>query len=370
MPYPEIPFVDIARQHARLRAPLAAAIEEVLDSCCFIGGGQVEGFERAFAAHCEVSHCVSMSNGTDALWIALMALEIGPGDEVITSATSFFATAEAIGLTGAVPVFCDVNERATLDVDKLGALTTARTKAILPVHLYGLPADMDAILDFARKRRLWVIEDCAQAAGARYRGRRVGGIGDIGCFSFYPTKNLGAMGDAGAITTNDGALATRCRMLANHGALSRYQHFVTGTNSRLDALQASVLRVKLQYLDAWNAERADIAQYYRALLAEAPVELIPAGPEYDHAHHLFVVRVAQRNAVLAALRNAGIGADIHYPAALPMLPVYRTRGFEAADYPKACRHAATALSLPIFPGLHMDEIRRVAAAVLAALQPQ
>jgi dTDP-4-amino-4,6-dideoxygalactose transaminase len=273
-------------------------------------------------------------------------------------------------LAGAVPVFCDINEHATLDVDKLGALTTARTKAILPVHLYGLPADMDAILDFARKRRLYVIEDCAQAAGARYRGRRVGGIGDVGCFSFYPTKNLGAMGDAGAITTNDGTLATRCRMLANHGGLSRYQHLITGTNSRMDALQANILRVKLQHLDSWNAERAEIAQYYYALFAEAPVELIRAGLECQHAHHLFVIRVAQRDAVLVALRNAGVGADIHYPAALPMLPVYSARGFDSADYPQACRHAATAMSLPIFPGMQMDEIRRVSAAVEAALQPQ
>jgi dTDP-4-amino-4,6-dideoxygalactose transaminase len=363
-----IPLVDIARQHAPLRAELRGVVENVFRSGCFIGGAYVEAFEQEFAEYCGATHCVALGNGTDALWIALLALGVGPGDEVITSAISFFATAEAIGLAGATPVFCDINSNhATLDTTRLESLTTAKTKAIIAVHLYGLPADMDEITSFARSRDLYVIEDCAQAAGAKYRNRGVGTLGHIGCFSFYPSKNLGAMGDAGAITTNDAQLATRCRMLANHGGLHKYQHLMVGTNSRLDALQAGFLSIKLQHLDAWNAQRFAIAEQYRELFAEGPIEVIQSGAEHGHVNHLFVVRVAERDGVLAALREAGIGADVHYPEALPMLPVYSDRRFDPADFPIACNHASTALSLPIFPGMREQEIERVASKLVSVV---
>jgi dTDP-4-amino-4,6-dideoxygalactose transaminase len=226
---------------------------------------------------------------------------------------------------------------------------------------------MDEIGNFAKSRGLYVIEDCAQAAGARYRNRRVGTLGHIGCFSFYPTKTLGAMGDAGAITTNDQQLAMRCRMLANHGGLHKYEHLMLGTNSRMDALQAGFLRIKLKHLDAWNSQRCAIAEQYRELLAEGPIELIQSGAVYGHVNQLFVVRVAQRDAVLAALRKAGIGVDVHYPTPLPMLPAYNNRGFDRDDFPIACNHASTALSLPIFPGMREREVQRISVQLLSAL---
>jgi len=368
MSEPQIPLVDIQRQHAPLRAELMSLVDDVFRSSRFVGGIHVEAFEQEFAAYCGALHCITLGNGTDALWIALLALGIGAGDEVITTATSFFATAEAIGLSGATAVFCDINnDLATLDVSCLDSLITTKTKAIIPVHLYGLPAEMDEIGNFARSQGLYIIEDCAHAAGARYRNRRVGTLGHIGCFSFYPTKNLGAMGDAGAIITNDQQLATRCRMLANHGGLHKYEHLMLGTNSRMDALQAGFLRAKLRHLDAWNSQRCAIAEQYRELLAEGPIELIQSGTGYGHVNHLFVVRVAKRDGILAALRQAGIGVDVHYPTPLPMLPAYSDRGFDRADFPIACKHASTTLSLPIFPGMREREVQRVSAQLLSAL---
>ncbi len=362
-----VPLVNLNSQHAPLRRELIEFFEVLLSDGQFIGGDHVAQFEQDFAGFNEVEHCVSLANGTDALWIALRALGIGPGDEVITSAVSFFATAEAITLAGATPVFCDVDaDTVMLNPGAFEAAISERTKAVIPVHIYGKAAPMEAILDIAKRRGLAVVEDCAQAAGARYRGQRVGSLGTIGCFSFYPSKNLGAIGDAGAITCNDAELARQCRMIANHGALAKYQHLISGCNSRMDALQAGVLTMKLPHLDGWNSERREIASMYRRLLSPERIEQVQVGDDDSHIYHLFVVRVRNRDRVMDVLRNAGIGVDVHYPAALPMLPMYRDRGFAAVDYPVACRHASMALSLPIYPGMRPAEVEFVAETLNAA----
>lgn len=369
-PRPPVPMLDLTRQHEPLMAELRGAVDRVLADGAFVGGPEVAAFEAELAAWHGVPHCLGVANGTDAVAIALRALGVGPGDEVVTTALSFFATAEAVCMAGATPVFCDVDPRtANLDAARLGGLVTPRTRAIVPVHLYGRPADMDAVLAAAGRHGLPVVEDCAQAIGATWRGRPVGTLGDAGCLSFYPSKNLGALGDAGAILTRDPALAGRCRALANHGGLAKYEHEVVGVNSRLDALQAAVLRVKLPHLAGWNAARADLARRYRERLAGLPVELPEAPPgAAGHAHHLFVARVAGgRGQVLADLRAAGVAAEVHYPDALPLVPALAHLGCRPADFPHARDHAARCLSLPLFPGMRDDEVDRVVATLAACL---
>lgn len=361
-----VPMLDLARQHAPLAGELRVAIDRVLAGGAFVGGPEVAAFEAELAAWHGVPHCLGVANGTDAVAIALRALGVGPGDEVLTTALSFFATAEAVCMAGATPVFCDIDPRtANLDADLLDGLVTPRTRAIVPVHLYGRPADMDAVLAAAGRHGLAVVEDCAQAIGATWRGRPVGTLGDAGCLSFYPSKNLGALGDAGAILTRDPVLAGRCRALANHGGLAKYEHEVVGVNSRLDALQAAVLRVKLPHLAGRNAARADLARRYRERLAGLPVELPGTA---GHAHHLFVIRVVGgRDQVLADLRAAGVMAEVHYPDALPLVPALAHLGCRPADFPHARDHAARCLSLPLFPGMRDDEVDRVVAALGACL---
>jgi len=353
-------MVDLSRQHRALRREVDKAIEGVLRSGAFVGGHHVESFERSFAEYCGAAHCIGVGNCTDALTIALKALGIGAGDEVIVPATSFFATAEAVSNSGARVRFCDIDwSTCNIDPNELRRLITANTKAIVPVHLYGQPADMNAIMTIAKEHGLRVVEDCAQAVGARYGGARVGTIGDIGCFSFYPSKNLGALGDAGAIVTNDADLADACRRLANHGGLKRYSHDVIGYNSRLDAIQAAVLSVKLPYVDEWNRQRAEIAKRYRTALTE--VEHLAVAAERVHVYHLYVVRTDRRDAVLESLRRDGIAADVHYPTALPCLAPYRADADrEPEAFPHARKHAARALSVPIFPYMTEAEIERIA----------
>jgi dTDP-4-amino-4,6-dideoxygalactose transaminase len=369
---PPLPLLDLARQHGPLRDELRAAVDRVLDGGAFVGGPEVEAFEAEFAAWHGGGgrRCVGVGNGTDAIAVALRALGIGAGDEVVTTAVSFFATAEAVGMAGATPVFCDVDPAtANLDAALLDGLVTPRTRAVVPVHLYGQPCDMDGVLAVARRRGLAVVEDCAQAAGAAWRGRKVGTIGDLGCFSFYPSKNLGALGDAGAILTADAGLAARCRRLANHGGLRKYEHAVVGANSRLDAVQAAALRVKLPRLEGWNAQRAALAARYRERLAGLPVEPLATAPGAGHAHHLFVVRVPGRDGVLAALRRAGVMADVHYPEPIPFVPAYAGLGLDPASFPRARAHAAACLSLPLFPGMRDDEVDRVVSALAACPAP-
>jgi dTDP-4-amino-4,6-dideoxygalactose transaminase len=365
---PIIPLVALDRQHAPLREAILTAVAAIVDGGGFVGGPEVEAFEAEFAAYLGRRSCVGVANGTDALAMALEALGIGRGDEVIVPAMSFFATAEAVSLAGATPAFCDVDPgTANLDVEAAAARITPRTRAILVVHLYGQPADMDPILALAERHGLAVVEDCAQAQGARYKGRAAGAMGDVAAFSFYPSKNLGALGDAGALVTDDPQLARRCRMLANHGGMRRYEHLVVGHNSRLDALQAAVLRLKLKHLDRWNAERRVAAALYRERLEGAPLELPGELPEVEHAQHLLVVRVRERERVRTALRDRGVLAEVHYPDALPFVPAYAELGHAPAEFPVAVRHARDCLSLPIFPGMRAEEVHRVADVLLEAL---
>lgn len=369
-PPPPVPLLDLARQHAPLREELRAAVDRVLSAEAYVGGPEVEAFEAELAAWHGVPHAVGVANGTDAIVVALKALGIGPGDEVVTTALSFFATAEAISLAGATPVFCDVDPRtANLNTTLLDGLVTKRTRAIVPVHLYGHPVDMDAVRSTAEQHGLLVVEDCAQAIGATWRGRRVGTFGDLACLSFYPSKNLGAFGDAGAVLARDPDLARRCRVLANHGGLSKYEHEVVGLNSRLDALQAAVLRVKLPHVGRWTAERAALARLYRERLEDLSVEQLATRNEAGHAHHLLVARVppGERDHVLAAMRAAGVMADVHYPQALPLVPAYAALGHRPEDFPHAADHAARCLTLPLFPGMRADEVERVCATLAECL---
>jgi dTDP-4-amino-4,6-dideoxygalactose transaminase len=366
--YMKIPLINLRRQHDVIKNEIFGAITQVVTESAFIGGPYVAAFEREFASYCSASHCIGVANGTDALTIALMALGIGAGDEVITTACSFFATVEAISRAGAKPVFCDIDScTANIDPELIEAHITPATRAIIPVHLYGQAADMDPILELARRHGSYVIEDCAQAAGALYKGKRVGSLGDIGCFSFYPSKNLGGMGDGGAIVTNSEDWALRCRILANHGGVQKHEHRVEGFNSRLDGLQAAVLSIKLCYLDEWNAQRRHLASRYTRLLAEGRLETLGCIEAAEHIYHLYAVRIENRDRVLEALREAGIGADVYYPTALPFLAPYRSRGYTPDDFPKAYRHAQTTLSLPIFPLMEPAEVEQAAERLLAIL---
>lgn len=363
-----VPLVDLRRQHDPLRRQLRELLDDVLDSQAFIGGKWVVEFERAFADYCGAPFCVGVANGTDALAIVMRALGVGAEHEVITTAISFFATAEAICEVGATPVFCDVDDGiANINVSLIERCITSRTRAILPVHLYGQPADMRAIVELAEAFDLYVIEDCAQAAGARYLGRRVGTLGHAGCYSFYPSKNLGGLGDGGAIVTSDEDLARRCRILANHGGTRKYEHVVVGGNSRLDALQAGALHLKLRYLDYWNEQRRAVATAYEERLQDEAVCFLAALAGTEPVHHLTVVQVPQRDRVLEYLRSVGVGADIHYPQPLPFLPALGHLASARAGFPNAAAHAATTLTLPNFPGMRADEIDYVVDAVMAGL---
>lgn len=357
-----IPLVDLKAQYETIKDELDPVIADVLSTSAFIGGPYVSAFEEAFAAFCGVGHCVGVGNGTDALFLALKVLGIGPGDEVITAANSFIATSEAITLTGARVVFADIDPRTyNIDVQKIEGNITPKTKAIIPVHLYGQPADMDPIGAIARKHNLRVIEDAAQAHGAEYKGRRIGSIGDMACFSFYPGKNLGAYGDGGAIVTNDGDLALRARKLANHGRVSKYDHDVEGVNSRLDGLQAAILHVKLKHLDEWTEKRRRAAYLYNDLLSGTPLQTPVEMENVRAVYHLYVVRTANgvREKLIDHLGQHGISTGIHYPIALPNLKAYSHRNFGAEDYPCATKASGEILSLPMYPELTEAQIRRI-----------
>jgi dTDP-4-amino-4,6-dideoxygalactose transaminase len=359
-----IPFLDLRAAYLELRSEIDVAVARVLDSGWYIGGGEVSSFEADFAAYCEAAHCVGVGNGLDALELALRALEIGPGDEVIVPSNTYIATWLAISAVGAVPVPVEPDP-ATHNIDpaRIEAALTPRSRAILPVHLYGQPADLDPILALARSRGLAVVEDAAQAHGARYKGRRIGGHGDIVCWSFYPGKNLGALGDGGAVTTNDEALAQRVRMLGNYGSRQKYINEIRGENSRLDPVQAAILRVKLAHLDAWNDRRRAIADRYRAALASRGL-VLPHVPDWaEPAWHLFVVRSPERDALQARLGAAGVQTLIHYPVPPHMQAAYADAGFAPDDLPLARRLADEVLSLPIGPHLSVEGAERVGIQV-------
>ncbi len=366
-PSPTLPLVDLKAQYEALAPEVEAAIQRVLGRADFILGEDLRRFEEEFAGFCGTGFAFGCASGTDALHLACRALDIGPGDEVIVPAFTFVATALGVSLTGARPVLVDADpQTALLDLAAVEAAITPETRAIMPVHLYGQCVDMDPLLDLAASAGVHVIEDAAQAHGARYRGKRAGSLGTLGCFSFYPGKNLGAYGDGGAVTTGDPALAEKLTLLRNWGSRKKYHHEEMGLNSRLDTLQAAVLRVKLRYLDQWNAARRERAgEYDRALGGIAGVELTATAA--DSVYHLYVVRVADRDAVLGRLHQAGIQAGIHYPFAVHELGAYRWLGYETGSFPVAENWARRCLSLPIYAELPRQAADRAAAVLAEAL---
>ncbi len=360
-----IPFVDLRAANAEVRAELDAAWQRVIASGWWVLGPEVEAFEAEFAAYCGATHCVGVGNGLDALTLILRALGIGRGDEVLVPSNTYIATWLAATHAGATPVPVEpCADTYNLDPARLESAITPRTRAILPVHLYGQPADMAAIVAIARRHGLAVIEDAAQAHGARCRGARVGTLANAAAFSFYPTKNLGAVGDAGAVVTDDGDLAGRVRALRNYGARERYRHELPGVNSRLDELQAALLRVKLARLDAWNGCRRDAAARYRSLLADEPAVVLPqVAPWADPVWHLFVVRLAKRDAVRARLEAEGIAALVHYPVPPHRQPAYAELGWERGSLPIGERLHDEVLSLPLWPQIGEADQERVVAAL-------
>lgn len=360
----KIPFVDLARQHRNLDKEISAAMSRVMENGSFILGEEVAQFEAEFAAFCQVNHCVGLDNGTSALELALRAYQIGPGDEVITAANTFIATVSAIVSTGARPVLVDIDPRTYhLDISAVAQAVTSRTRAIIPVHLYGQPVEMDPLLEIARAKKLRVIEDAAQAHGAIYRERRVGSLGDAACFSFYPAKNLGAYGDGGALVTNDYRVAETVCMLRNYGQSRKYEHKFMAYNRRLDALQAAVLRVKLPKLEKWNEFRGQHAAHYRQLLAGTPLLLPEVREEASHVYHLYVVRTEWRDELRANLVARGIETGIHYPIPIHLQESCRNLGYKPGDFPQTEQCAAGILSLPIFPELTVEQITYVSEAI-------
>jgi dTDP-4-amino-4,6-dideoxygalactose transaminase len=361
-----VPFVDLKAQYESIKPEIDAAMAAVIDEAAFVGGRFVKAFEHDFAEYCGVGHCVGVANGTDALFIALKTLGVGPGDEVITAANTFIATAEAIRMAGAKVVFVDIDPRTcNIDVNRIAEKITAMTKAIIPVHLYGQPADMDPICDLARQHGWYIVGDAAQAHGATYRGRPVAQTADITCFSFYPGKNLGAYGDAGALVTDNAVWAATARMFANHGRTTKYDHDFEGVNSRLDGLQAAILSVKLRHLDDWTERRRAIAYRYTKALEGLDVVTPAELEEVRAVYHLYVVRVpaGARERLQTFLTAAGISTGIHYPIALPYLNAYRYLNHTERDFPEAFTAASEYLSLPMFPELTEEQVARVAARI-------
>ncbi|NIM03356.1 aminotransferase class I/II-fold pyridoxal phosphate-dependent enzyme [bacterium] len=355
-----MPLVDLKRQYLSIKKEIDGAIQEVIDKSAFIMGENVQGFENEFAKFCGVKYGVGTSSGTTALHLALVAWGIKQGDEVITVPYTFIATTEAISQTGAKVVFVDIEDRSyAMDPEKIEGAITERTKAIIPVHLFGQPADMDKIRELANKHNIIVIEDACQAHGAEYRGKRVGSLGDIACFSFYPGKNLGAYGDAGMAVTNNKELVEKMNLLRNHGYQKKYYHQMEGYNYRLDAIQAAILRVKLRHLEEWTEKRRKNARLYDELLKGSGVET-PREMEYArHVYHLYVIGTDKREGLYSRLRENGISAAIHYPLPLHLQQAYEYLGYKKGDFPVSEACSERLLSLPMFPELTEDEIKKI-----------
>jgi len=363
----KVPFLDLKAQYESIRPEIAEAIQQVLDKTAFAGGPFVAQFEKEFATFCQTKFAAGVGSGTDALWLALLALGVGPGDEVITAADTFIATAEAISYCGAKPVFVDV-EPVTFNMDPLmlEAAITPRTKAVIPVHIFGQMADMDPILAIARKHKLFVVEDASQAHGAQYNGKVAGSMGDVGCFSFYPGKNLGAYGEAGAIVTNDAELDKKIRMLRDHGQDRKYYHGKIGWNARMDGIQGSILSVKLKHLASWNESRRKNAALYDSLLKEVKGVALPGKAAYaTHVYHIYAIRVKGRDALIAALAAKDIHCGIHYPIPLHLQEAYKSLGYRAGAFPVAEKAASEFVSLPMFAELTGEQIARVASELKA-----
>jgi dTDP-4-amino-4,6-dideoxygalactose transaminase len=364
-----VPFIDLPAQFRSLQPEIDRALAPIFETTGFILGPAVVQFEEAFAKYLSAQHCITLNSGTAALHLALLALDIGPGDEVITVANSFIATAEAISFAGATPRFVDADPVTyNIDPGKLEAAITSKTRAIIPVHLFGQPADMDAICAIARKHKLMVIEDACQAHGALYKGQRVGTLSDVSCFSFYPGKNLGAAGDGGAIATNNAEIAEKIRLLRDHGSRKKYEHEIVGHNFRLDTMQAAILNVKLPHLDSWNAARRKHADFYNHLLASAPGLVTPTiADNCESVFHLYVVQVPRRDHVQQALKQANIQSGIHYPVPIHLQPAYSELGHRPGDFPVSERLAERILSLPMYAELTEAQQERVAAVLIASL---
>ena len=363
-----IPYADLKAQYHSIKTEIDAAIANVLESSAFILGKEVAAFEQAFAAYCGARHAMGVNSGTSALHLALLAAGVGPGDEVITTPFTFIATVAAVGYTGATPVFVDIDRCSyTIDVKQIEAAITPRTKAILPVHLYGQAADMDPILDIARHHNLVLIEDAAQAHGAEYKGRRTGGMGDLGCFSFYPGKNLGAYGEGGAVVTNNPEYAKTIRMLRDWGQSRKYYHDLRGFNYRLEGIQGAILRVKLQHLEAWTEARRANARIYSGQLAGSGIGTPCEMPYARHVYHVYAIRVPNRDRVFQHLNASGVQAGIHYPIPVHLQPAYRDARYKEGDFPVAESVAREVLSLPMFPELTPAQIDEVCASVRGGL---
>ncbi|OSI60606.1 erythromycin biosynthesis sensory transduction protein eryC1 [Bradyrhizobium canariense] len=357
-----IPFLDLKAQYADIKPEVDAAVARAIGSAQFVLGPEVVAFEQRFVDYCKVSHCRAVNSGTSALHLALLACGIGPGDEIITVSMTFVATTAAILYTGARPVFVDVDPVTwTMNPESIAAAITPRTKAILPVHLHGLMADMDPIMSIARQHGLIVIEDAAQAHGAEYKGRRAGSIGDLGCFSFYPGKNLGAFGEGGAVVTDQPELAHRVSLLRDWGQEAKYNHVIAGYNYRMDGIQAAVLNVKMDYIEAWTEARRSIAAEYDRLLSGLS-NARPRPPWHSrHVYHVYAVRLSRRNEALSALQEAGIGAAIHYPVPVHLQKAYAELGYGPGDLPVTERLANEFLSLPIYPELLSEQVTEIAS---------
>jgi dTDP-4-amino-4,6-dideoxygalactose transaminase len=360
-----VPFLDLKAHHGPLHDQFTQAIAEVIASSAFAGGPFVEKFEAEFAAYCGCRHAIGVGNGTDALWLSLLACGVGPGDEVITVPNTFVATAEAIILCGARPVFVDVDATTyTMDPAGLQKALTPRTKAIIPVHLFGQPADMDPIVSFAEKHRLIVIEDAAQAHGAEYKAKKAGTIGATGCFSFYPGKNLGAFGEAGAVLTNDSELNEKIRILRDHGQARKYRHTVIGWNCRMDGIQAAVLSLKLKRLENFNLmRRTHAAEYNRELHGIDDIVLPAEAPHSRHVYHVYAIRVKEREAMMWMLKEKEIECSVHYPVPIHLQKAYDNLGYESGDFPVSEAIAREFISLPMFPELTDAQTRAVGLAV-------
>jgi dTDP-4-amino-4,6-dideoxygalactose transaminase len=365
----KVRFVDLAAQHKPLESELREIFDRVLQNCSFVMGPEVEEFEQSFASYLGAAQCVTVSNGTAALQLVLHALGVGPGDEVITVPHTFIATAEGISATGARPIFVDIDPVSyTMDPTKVEGAITPRTKAILPVHLYGQPADMDALLAIADKHKLPIVEDACQAHGAEYKGRKVGSIGAAGCFSFYPSKNLGCCGEGGAVITNDVELAKRVRMLRDHGSVRKYEHSFPAYNCRLEGLQGGILSVKLPHLDAWNNKRRAMAERYDQLLSDSGVITPVEMPHARHVYHLYVVQVENREALRQELGERGIETGLHYPIPLHLQKAYGSLGYRRGDFPVTESLSQSILSLPMYAELSFESVNYVAEMLTDAMQ--
>jgi dTDP-4-amino-4,6-dideoxygalactose transaminase len=364
----KVPYLDLKAQYQSIKPEIDAAIARVLDSCQFVLGPEVAGFEQEFAAYCSTSDCIALNSGTSALHLALLAAGIGPGDEVITVPFTFVASVAAVLYAGAKPVLVDIDARSfTMDPAAVEAAITPKTKAILPVHLYGQAADMDPIMEIVRRHGLVVIEDAAQAHGARYKGRPVGSIGDMACFSFYPGKNLGAYGEGGAVTTSNAEYAKTIRMLRDWGADRKYHHLLRGYNYRMEGFQGAVLRVKLRHLDKWTEARRAVVKHYNQLLADCDVETPTEMPWGRHVYHVYTLRSDDRDGLQAALQAEGIQTGIHYPIPVHLQSAYADLGYKAGAFPHSEAAAKEVLSLPLYPELPLQSVAMVAGVVKKAV---